>query len=588
MSKTAALYARVSSDHQREQNTIASQTAALLEYAQTHHYAVPPEWMFQDEGYSGSVLARPGLERLRDLIAEGALETVLIYAPDRLSRSYAYQVLLLEEFARRGTEVVFLKAPAADTPEQRLLLQFQGMIAEYERAQIAERCRRGKRHRAKAGHINVLASSAPYGYRYVKKTETAQAFYQVVESEAEVVREIFRRYAVEGQSLRAMARALNERKVATRSQKAPWGAPTLWCLINNPAYQGRACYGKTQAGPPTARPNRTSRRHGPYARRSPVRHRRPSQEWIEIPVPALVSQETFDLAQERFKSNRELSARRTKTPTVLQGLLVCAHCGYAWCSGAHGREPYRYRYYRCAGKDQRRDGQPACASGPVRVEVLDQLVWDQVWQLLNQPELIAQEIERRLAEHRTSSPVEQRKEKVSRDLARVEQQSDKLLDAYQEGLMDLAELRQRAPEVRKRQLALQKEWESLNLQALERDRLAQVTVSMEKLMEQIQHTAQTLGVEQKQRIVRLLVRQVQVGDESITIHHSIPLFGRSDGQNLPTSSLCMSRHIVTFVDNQQLAEAQPVTLAVTTRHQAVTWPTFLRYFASAGSDCCGP
>src|SRR2546430_32550 len=159
MNQTAAIYARVSSDRQKEQETIVSQRAALLEYAQAHQYTVPPEWRFEDEGYSGSTLVRPGLERLRDLIAEGAIETVLVYGPDRLSRNYAYQVLLLEEFARHGAAVRFLKAPAADTPEQRLLLQFQGMIAEYERAQIAERTRRGKRFRAKAGVINVLSSS---------------------------------------------------------------------------------------------------------------------------------------------------------------------------------------------------------------------------------------------------------------------------------------------------------------------------------------------------------------------------------------------------------------------------------------------
>src|SRR5712671_1558662 len=185
MNQTAAIYARVSSGQQKEQNTIASQTAALRDYAQAQRYTIPPEWIFEDAGYSGSVLARPGLERLRDLAAEGVIETVLVYGPDRLSRNYAYQTLLLEEFARHGTQVVFLRAPAAETPEERLLVQFQGMIAEYERAQIAERCRRGKRYQAKAGIVNVLSSSAPYGYRYVKKTESAQAYYEVVETEAE-------------------------------------------------------------------------------------------------------------------------------------------------------------------------------------------------------------------------------------------------------------------------------------------------------------------------------------------------------------------------------------------------------------------
>src|SRR5436853_1534035 len=189
MNQPAAIYARVSSDRQKENHMIASQAEALKEFARTHSYMVPGEWTFEDEGYSGAILARPGLERLRDLAAEGQIQAVLVYAPDRLSRKYAYQVLLMEEFSRHGVETIFLKSAAAETPEERLLLQFQGMIAEYERAQIAERTRRGKRYRAKAGCANVL-SGAPYGYRYVKKSEHSQGNYEIVETQAEVVRKI--------------------------------------------------------------------------------------------------------------------------------------------------------------------------------------------------------------------------------------------------------------------------------------------------------------------------------------------------------------------------------------------------------------
>ena len=146
MNKLAAIYARVSSDRQREDKTIASQTTSLREYAQVQGYTVPSEWVFEDEGYSGATLARPGLERLRDLAAEGQVQAVLVYGPDRLSRKYAYQVLLLEEFSRHGVETVFLQGVSAQTPEERLLVQFQGMIAEYERAQIAERSRILERH----------------------------------------------------------------------------------------------------------------------------------------------------------------------------------------------------------------------------------------------------------------------------------------------------------------------------------------------------------------------------------------------------------------------------------------------------------
>ncbi len=244
MNKPAAIYTRVSSDRQKENHTIGSQTAALVQYAQTHGYAVPPEWVFQDEGYSGASLVRPGLEALRDLAAQGQITAVLIYSPDRLSRKYAYQVLLGEELGRCGVEVIFLKAPTGDSPEDQLVVQFQGMIAEYERAQIAERNRRGKRHRAQQGMANVL-SGAPYGYRYVRKTDTSAAYYEVRESEADVVRMVFAIYTQQRLSINAIARLLNERGISTRTGKTRWERSTVWGMLRNPAYQGKACYGKT-------------------------------------------------------------------------------------------------------------------------------------------------------------------------------------------------------------------------------------------------------------------------------------------------------------------------------------------------------
>src|SRR5215469_7421774 len=179
MNKPAAIYARVSSDRQKENHTIASQTEALKEFAGTHSYMVPPEWVFEDEGYSGANLARPGLEALRDLASEGQIRAALVYSPDRLSRKYAYQILLAEELSRCDVELVLLKAPAGTSPEDQLLVQFQRMIAEYERAQIMGRSWRGKRHKAQAGSVNVL-SGAPYGYRYVRKTDHSAAYYEVI------------------------------------------------------------------------------------------------------------------------------------------------------------------------------------------------------------------------------------------------------------------------------------------------------------------------------------------------------------------------------------------------------------------------
>src|ERR1700737_4830749 len=215
--KTAAIYARVSSDKQKEENTIASQTAALTAFAAEQGYAVPTEWIFEDEGYSGASLIRPGLERVRDLAAEGELDAVLVYAPDRLSRRYAYQILLIEELARAGVETLFIRSPRATTAEDQLLLQFQGMIAEYERAQILERSRRGKRHRALQGVVNVLGG-APYGYRYIRKSEHAPASYAVIDAEAAVVRMVYETYTVQGLSIGAITGLLNARGVPTRKR----------------------------------------------------------------------------------------------------------------------------------------------------------------------------------------------------------------------------------------------------------------------------------------------------------------------------------------------------------------------------------
>jgi site-specific DNA recombinase len=252
--RVAAIYARVSSDRQRREQTIRSQTAALRELAAARGLLVVEDLVFEDEGVSGTVLRRPALERLRDVAVEGRFEVLLCLAPDRLARRYAYQVLLLEEFQRAGIEVIFAKEPErSGTPEDELLRQFQGMIAEYERAQIAERCRRGKLHRARAGAVSVLAR-APYSYRYVKKSEHADALYEINEAEAPVVREMFRRYAEDGESIGRIARWLAAQGVATRTGKTGWN--TAWGILRNPAYAGQAAYGKTHA---TGQPVRETR-----------------------------------------------------------------------------------------------------------------------------------------------------------------------------------------------------------------------------------------------------------------------------------------------------------------------------------------
>ena len=537
MKKTAAIYARVSSERQKEEGTIASQTALLLEYAKVHELSVPAEWIFEDEGYSGATLARPGLERLRDLAAEGQIEVVLIYAPDRLSRKYAYQVLLTEEFCRHGVETIFLKSAAAETPEERLMLQFQGMIAEYERAQIAERTRRGKRHRAKAGCVNVLCG-APYGYRYIRKSEHSQAYYDIVEAQAKVVRNIFAWYTQELLSIGAIARRLNEEQIPTRSGRGLWERSTVWGMLRNPAYQGSACFGKTEICA-RRRMTRPLRQKGGYSRRCSSSREKDRSQWIEIAVPALVNPATFASAQERLAQNKQRSLRNTQEPTLLQGLLVCEQCGYALYRTSTRTTRRQIKYYRCLGSDRYRHLRgPACSCRPIRQDYLDDLVWQEVLRLLRTPQLIQAELERRRTESLNSSAVQQRQEQVSRELTRLGQQMDKLLDAYQEGLIALADLRKRSPEIKKKLGALEQEQQNLKVRAVEDKRWIEVSNSMETFLGRLNETAQTMAPVERQKLLRLLVKQITVGKDLITVHHSIPTGAARGSAQLTSYPLC--------------------------------------------------
>lgn len=214
--------------------------------------------------------------------------------------------MLMEEFA------AFVNAPQGQSPEDQLLLQFQGMIAEYERAQILERSRRGKRHHARQGQVNVLCG-APYGYRYVRKTQETAAYYEIIEELAAVVRMVYDWYTTEGLSIAAITRRLNEQSMPKRKRISRWERTTVWAMLRNPAYMGLACFGQTK----TAERQRITRRlrmRGGFASRNSASHERPRDEWIEIAVPAIVNGTTFDLAQERLQENKRLCVMKWTPP----------------------------------------------------------------------------------------------------------------------------------------------------------------------------------------------------------------------------------------------------------------------------------
>lgn len=245
---TACHLRRVSSDQQAQTHTIDSQVAGLRDRVRDEGFDLSEEMEFLDDGYSGTILVRPALERLRDVVAAGALDRLYVHSPDRLARNHAYQVVLVDEFRRSGVEVVFLNRELGQSPKDDLLLQVQGMIAEYERAKIIERNRRGKRHAARSGSVSVL-SCAPYGYRYVTKREgNGEARNEIDTEEARVVKQILDWFVRERVSLREVSRRLTKAGEKTRKGKTFWDRAVIWEVLRNTAYVGEAAFGKTRTG----------------------------------------------------------------------------------------------------------------------------------------------------------------------------------------------------------------------------------------------------------------------------------------------------------------------------------------------------
>src|SRR5713226_3703872 len=520
--RMAAIYARVSSEQQREAHTIGSQTTALIEWAKTLDLEVPTTWIFEDDGYSGATLERPGLERVRDLAAEGQIQAVLVYAPDRLSRKYVYQILLIEELARQVVETRFLQAPQSATAEDQLLVQFQGMIAEYERAQILERSRRGKRYRARSGEVSVL-SGAPYGYRYIRKTDETLASYRVIDVEARVVQRVYEMYTVDGLSMGEITRRLNAEGIPTRKQSARWERSVVWAMLRNPAYRGAAAFGKTRiAG--RMRVTRALRRRAALVSSNSIGHERPREEWIEIPVPALVSEDSFARAQELLQENKIRSRRRTITPSIVQGLVSCQKCGFAFSRTSTYTSARKIHYYKCIGSEGwRKLGGPVCDNVRfVRQDLLDQIVWAEVIRLLEDPTLIQQELDRRLAAARSSDPTKQREQSLRRELTRVGKSLERLLTAYQEELLSLEQLRERIPSLRQREQTLRAELQAIADQASDRATFLRLAETLAAFLGRLRSSADTLEVVERQRIVRLVVKDILIGDDTIVIRHCIP------------------------------------------------------------------
>jgi len=558
----AALYARVSSDQQAQAQTIQSQLSALRARIQADGAQLGPDSEFVDDGYRGSTLIRPELERLRDRVASGDVDRLYVHSPDRLARKYAYQVLLVDEWQRAGVEIVFLNHELGGSPEDELLLQVQGMIAEYERAKILERSRRGKRHKAQGGSVSVL-SGAPYGYRYIPVGEGGgQARYEICEEEAQVVRQVFTWVGRERQSIGEACRRLSAAGVPSRRGKTWWDRTSVWDMLRNPAYRGQAAFGKTRTGAPQPR-LRAQRGHTLQARRARSTQDVPAGEWLLIPVPALVSEELFAAVQEQLEENRRRARQRQRGARyLLQGLVVCACCGYAYYGKAislRARKGHRrdYAYYRCAGSDAYRfGGQRVCSNPQVRTDRLEQAVWQEICRLLEDPQRLVNEYERRLEVAQTR-PAEADAALLNRQIAKLRQGIERLIDGYSEGYIDKDEFEPRIRRFKERIQTLESQAQQLHDERHRQAELQLIIGRLEEFAAKVSAGLERFDWSGRRELIRILVKRIEIDRERVNV-----VFRVEDTMGTPGTSPflqdCRGRHFAGTGERVPALRAGPV------------------------------
>lgn len=526
--KSVAIYARVSSERQAQDATVDSQVEALKQRVAKDGHQLLPEQCFVDDGFSGSSLYRPALEKLRDAVADGSIDELYVLAPDRLARNYAHQVLLLEEFKSRGLDVIFINRPAGNTPEDALLVQVQGMIAEYERAKIMERNRRGKLHRARKGSVNVL-SGAPYGYLYVKKTDVHDAHYEVLEDEAAVVRKIYQWYTVEQHSMGQICRMLREDGVSTRTGLKRWDKTVVWGILRNPAYIGKACYGKTESVPRVLT-NRAARKGTGMPRRLKSSSRqKPADQWIAVEVPPIISESRFEAAQEQLERNKKFSERNRKGGQyLLRGLLVCQRCSYSLyakpLSAASTRGYTRhYAYYRCIGTDSYRfeDG-PVCDNKQVRTDELDAAIWRTIIEVLNEPERVLREFGRRQkTDGFDLGLLKEQKDSLLKTRKKTEGSIQRLIDAYQAGALELEELKPRTLKLREKVRSLDEQIQQAEQAISGTLELTEVVTRLSEFKARMANGLDQMDFDERSKLVRLLIDRVEVNRDDVNVIYRI-------------------------------------------------------------------
>lgn len=533
-----AIYARVSTLTQQQEGTIASQIQLLKQHVQQQDWVLLPEHEYIDDGFSGGRLDRPALDRLRDCAQRGEFDAVVILSPDRLAREYGHQWFLVKEFGKLNTRLVFLQNPFGDTPQGILLTQMQGMIAEYERAQIVERTRRGRLEKARRGEFIPWAYSC-YGYRYLPKHHGCAPQVMIEPEQAEVVRGIYRALVEEQLSCRQITKRLNQSGTPTPSGKNQvWQPSAVRNILTNRVYAGQARYNYREPVMPKYR--KTDERQLRYLKTG--RSYRSESEWVLGEAPAIITLELFEKAQLQLQRNTERAGKMYQAASgryLLRTLVKCGECGLGLVGlrvPTKSRES-EYLYYDCPGHYPLNCGRTSkCASRKVRADRLDQVVWQSLANLLHQPSSMVQ-LHQSWAEAKQQnlSLLEAQQSQLLERRERIERQDQRLLDAFQAEIINLAELRARRQKFSAERQQIEQEIRQLSNTRQETIHWQQVIDHAETFRQLLGENLERLLFEERQAVAQCLIKKVVVTGEEVDIHFVLPF------ESSPQAANCQAK-----------------------------------------------
>jgi len=511
-----ALYARVSTSRQQQTHTIDQQLARLRAYVTTQaDWSLAEEHSFCDDGQSGAKLKRPGLDHLRDQAAQAAFDLVLLTAPDRLARNYVHQMVVLEELERAGCRVQFLDRPMSDDPHDQLVLQIRGAVAEYERILIAERMRRGRQAKIRSGQL-LPWSRVPYGYRGHPERPRDARLLTIDPVQVAIVEELFQTYADGGVSLYQLALRLTQRGVPSPTGGAHWTANTIRLILLNPCYTGTACANRVRTRPAT-------RRKSPL---QPVGSGEswsftPPDDWVRIPIPAIISQAVFDRVQTRLATNQQLAQRSTRHDYLLRGMVCCGQC-HLQCHG-HFRSP-DYFYYLCRGKQNAVSSchDTRCPARYIPADQLEMLVWEDLCTVVQHPELITLALERAQSGAWLPEEIQHRQATLQQALRSLDRQRERLLGASLAEAIELPEFERRQRELVQQRDDLQTQARQLAHVSEQLDQARAAIPTIQALCERLQAGLAQATFAQRRELIELLIDCVIVTDDQVEIRYVIP------------------------------------------------------------------